>query len=377
VALYQSLNQTADALPGRDGAIYKQLMQPLVENWDSIADFALGPFRIPGDIPAAIQFGMRSVLPATWLAKIFQNDDAKALLAGLAAHSIMPLDMSPSAAFGLVLGALGHVVGWPMPKGGSQSVADALVAYLQDLGGEVICDAPVDLLDALPSARAYLFDTAPEHMIQIAGHRLPDGLYTKQVEHYRYGPGVFKVDWALSERIPWKNELCKRAGTLHLGGTIEEITRSERLMWEGIHSDNPYMIVAQQSVFDDTRAPDGQHTGWAYCHVPQGSTRDMTEVLIGQIERFAPGFRDCILETATMHSLDYQRYNPNYIGGDINGGIADWGQLFTRPVVRTRPYTTPAEGVYLCSSSTPPGGGVHGMCGYHAARAVLWDNRGL
>ncbi len=376
VALYQSITDTANAL-GSDGDMYRRLITPLAKNWDSIADFALGPFRIPADIPTAIQFGMRAVFPATWLAKLFRGEEAKALLAGCAAHSVLPLDMSPSAAFGLVLGTLGHVVGWPFPKGGAQSIADALAGYLHDLGGEIICDTPVTSLDALPSARAYLFDTSPAQLIEIAGSRIPDSLYTEQVNHYRYGPGVFKVDFALSDPIPWTNDLCKRAGTLHLGGTIDELTRSERLMWEGIHSENPYVIVAQQSLFDDTRAPDGQHTGWAYCHVPRNSTRDMTDIIINQIERFAPGFRDCILETATMHTADFQRYNPNYIGGDINGGVADWTQLFTRPVVRARPYTTPAEGLYLCSSSTPPGGGVHGMCGYHAARAVLWDNRAL
>jgi phytoene dehydrogenase-like protein len=282
----------------------------------------------------------------------------------------MPLNQTLTAAFGLILGILGHAVGWPMPRGGSQKIADALACYLRSLGGEIATSTWVESIDELPSARAVLFDITPHQLLRIAGHRLP-AVYRRKLEGYRYGPGVFKVDWALDDPIPWKARECVRAGTVHLGGTLEEIAASERTMWEGKHPEKPYVLVAQQSLFDPTRAPEGKHTAWAYCHVPNGSTFDMTERIEAQIERFAPGFRDCILARSIKSPLDFEKYNPNYVGGDINGGIQDLRQLFTRPTFRLVPYSTPIKGLYICSSSTPPGGGVHGMCGYHAARAAL------
>lgn len=373
-ALYQSIEQTGQTL-GHDAAAYRRLMQPLAENWESVAGFILGPLRFPRDPITIARFGLRAILPTTWLTRIFRDERARALFAGLSAHSFLRMEQPPSAAIGLVLGALGHVVGWPLPKGGSQRIADAMVAYLRDLGGEVICEAPVRHIDDLPTAKAYLFDTTPKQLLEIAGSRLPDGAYKTQLKVFRYGPGVFKVDWALSEPIPWSDPQMRQAGTMHLGGTLREIAASERAIWQGRHSDKPYVLLAQQSLFDETRTPDDNHVAWAYCHVPRYSTEDMTARIEAQVERFAPGFRDTILARHTMNSADYQRYNMNYIGGDINGGIADLFQLFTRPAIKLRPYTTPAKGIYLCSSSTPPGGGVHGMCGYHAAGAVLHDFR--
>jgi phytoene dehydrogenase-like protein len=282
----------------------------------------------------------------------------------------MPLDSPLTAAFGLILGVLGHVVGWPMPRGGSQSIANALGSYFHSLGGEIITNTPVGSIDDLPPARAVLLDVTPRQVLQIVGHRLPSG-YRRRLEGYRYGPGAFKVDWALLAPIPWKAKECSRAGTVHIGATLEEITKSEREVWEGKYPEKPYVLVAQQSLFDPTRAPVGKHTAWAYCHVPNGSTFDMTERIESQIERFAPGFRDCIIARSTRSAVELEQYNPNYVGGDINGGVQDIRQLFTRPVARLVPYSTPVKGLYICSSSTPPGGGVHGMCGYHAAKAAL------
>jgi len=370
--LHQSLDLTCEGL-GVDGGAYRRLMQPLVENWEQIADFILGPLRLPKNPIIATRFGYRAAWPITWLAKIFSEAYAPAMLAGLAAHSFLPLDKITTSAFGLVLGILGHMVGWPIPKGGSQQIANALAAYFQSLGGDIVLNTAVQSVDELPKARAYLFDVTPKQLLSIMGKHLPDGWYKRRLQKYRYGPGVFKVDWALSNPIPWKSASCKNAGTIHAGGTLPEIAASEQAIWNGEHSDRPYVLVAQQSLFDDTRAPAGKHTAWAYCHVPHGSTLDMTEQIESQIERFAPGFRDCIRSKHTMNTQDYQNYNMNYIGGDINGGVQDIWQLFTRPTIRLRPYTTPAAGIYLCSASTPPGGGVHGLCGYHAARAVLQD----
>jgi phytoene dehydrogenase-like protein len=298
------------------------------------------------------------------------QEPARALFAGLAAHSIMPLEWPLTAAFGLMLGTLAHRVGWPLPQGGSQSIANALAAFFTDLGGEIITNWEVQSLAELPPARAVLLDVTPRQLLQLAGEQLPVG-YRRQLQKYRYGPGVFKVDWALSEPIPWTAAACRQAGTVHLGPSLAEIALSERLVWRGEVAERPYTLVTQQSLFDPTRAPVGRHTGWAYCHVPHGSTRDMTAVIEAQIERFAPGFHDTILARHSMTTQDFQRYNPNYIGGDINGGVQNWRQLFTRPVPRLNPYTTPLPGVFLCSSATPPGGGVHGMCGYHAAQTVL------
>jgi len=370
VALHRSLDETAVQL-GRDGASYQRLFAPLVANWDKIAHEFLGPLRLPRYPLAMAQLGLRAVWPATMTVRtVFRHEKTRALFAGLSAHAIMPLEWPLTSAFGLMLGTLAHRVGWPLPRGGSQAIADALADHLKDLGGEIETDHEVQSLDELPSARAVLLDVTPLQLLNIAGEQLPSG-YRGQLGKYRYGPGVFKVDWALSEPIPWRAEACRRAGTVHLGSSFKEIALSERLVWQGKVAERPYTLVTQQSLFDDTRAPAGQHTGWAYCHVPNGSTVDMTAAIEAQIERFAPGFQDIVLARHTMTTGDLQHYNPNYIGGDINGGVQNWRQMFTRPVPRLNPYTTPLPNLFLCSSSTPPGGGVHGMCGYHAAQTVL------
>lgn len=370
VSVHQSLDETAAQL-GKDGPTYRRLFAPLVSDWQKIAREFLGPLRPPRHPLAMAKFGLRALWPTTTFAKtLFRTERARALFAGLAAHAIMPLEWPLTAAFGLMLGTLAHRVGWPLPQGGSQSIANALAAYLTDLGGKIVTNQAVKSLADLPPARAVLLDVTPRQLLAMAGDNLPPG-YRRQLQRYQYGPGVFKVDWALREPIPWRAEACRRAGTVHLGATLAEIAHSERLVWQGKVAERPYIIVTQQSLFDDTRAPAGQHTGWAYCHVPHGSTQDLTAVIEAQIERFAPGFRDTILARHTMNTQDFQRYNPNYVGGDINGGVQNWRQLFTRPVPRWNPYTTPLANVFLCSSATPPGGGVHGMCGYHAAQAVL------
>lgn len=354
-----------------DATAYKRLMEPLVANWDFLASDLLGPLRLPQHPLLMARFGLLAIRSATGLSsKLFKGEKAPALFAGLAAHSMMPLDKSLTAAFGLILGILGHAVGWPIPKGGSQKIADALAAFFISLNGEIYTDVNIETIDQLPPSRAILCDITPKQLLEIAGHRLPSE-YQRKLKNYRYGPGVFKVDWALTQPIPWKSQDCARAGTVHLGGTIEEIADSERKVWEKKHPIKPYVLVAQQSLFDQTRAPEGKQTAWSYCHVPNGSNFDMTERIENQMERFAPGFKDCILARSTKSAMEFERYNSNYVGGDINGGIQDIYQLFTRPTARIVPYSTPVNGLYICSSSTPPGGGVHGMCGYHAACAAL------
>jgi phytoene dehydrogenase-like protein len=300
----------------------------------------------------------------------FRDQPARALIAGLAGHGMLPLEKLTTASIGLVLGMLAHVVGWPIPRGGSQAISNAMTAYLESIGGQVITGQEVTSLDELPASSAILFDLTPRQILQICGERLPSG-YRQKLTRYRYGPGVCKVDYALDEPIPWKSETCRQAGTIHLGGTLQEISASEKAVWRGEHPERPLVLLAQQSLFDDSRAPDGQHTAWAYCHVPHGSHQDVSDHITAQIERFAPGFRDLILSKHVYTAAKMESYNANYIGGDINGGVQDWRQLFTRPVARWSPYTTPLKGIFICSSSTPPGGGVHGMCGYHAARAAL------
>jgi phytoene dehydrogenase-like protein len=370
--LHQSIEATADQL-GADGSAYQFIMKPFVQHWDRLAHEFLGPLRFPRYPFIMARFGVFALQSLDMLAHLaFRGERARALIAGLGAHSIMSLYRTPSAAFGLMLGILGHVVGWPMPQGGSQSIANALAAHLHSLGGEIITDAPVTSLKELSSARTVLLDITPAQLLEIAGDDLPSG-YRTALNRYRYGPGIFKIDLALDGPIPWKAETARRAGTVHVGGTLREIAEAEHAMWMGKHPEKPFVMVAQQSTFDPSRAPEGKHTGWAYCHVPNGSTVDMTDAIQNQIERFAPGFRDRILACTSTSPAGFQRYNPNYIGGDINGGVQDLLQLFTRPAVRAVPYSTPIKGVYLCSSSTPPGGGVHGMCGYFAARASIRD----
>jgi phytoene dehydrogenase-like protein len=283
---------------------------------------------------------------------------------------MLSLETRPGAAFGLVLAMSAHAVGWPFIRGGSQRLADALAAHLRELGGEIETGRRVVSLRDLPRARVWMFDVTPRQLTSIAGDALPSG-YLRKLARYRYGPGVFKVDFALSGPIPWTAETCRRAGTLHLGGTLAEIADAELAVSRGRHASRPYVILAQPSLFDATRAPGGQHTAWAYCHVPHGSPVDMSEPIVQQIERFAPGFRDVVLETHTYNAPQMEAYNANYVGGDINGGVQDLRQLFTRPVLRLNPYSTPNRQIFICSSSTPPGGGVHGLCGYYGAKAAL------
>jgi phytoene dehydrogenase-like protein len=369
--LERSIEASAASM-GKDRRAYSRLMTPLVNSWEEILEDILGPPPLPPRHPIILaRFGLHALRSARGLAESqFKGERARAIFAGLAGHGMLPLETSTTASMGLVLGLLAHAVGWPIPKGGSQVIVDALADQLYALGGEICTGWEVTSLDELPPSRIVLLDVTPRQVVQIAGKRLPAG-YRQQLSAYRYGPGVFKVDYALAGPIPWKAEECTRAGTVHLGGTLEEISASERSVWRGEHPQKPLVLLAQQSLFDDSRAPQGKHTAWAYCHVPHGSNVDMTECITEHIERFAPGFRDLVLATSTRSAVEMQLYNPNYIGGDINGGVQDWRQLFTRPVVRRVPYATPLKGLYMCSSSTPPGGGVHGMCGVNAARAAL------
>jgi phytoene dehydrogenase-like protein len=320
------------------------------------------------------RFGLIAISPAKLFAKtFFRDENARALFAGIAAHSFLPLEALLSAAFGFVLGTAGHAVGWPVPRGGSQSISNALADYLRELGGKIDISRRVDNLDQLPNSRVVLFDTTVWQFARIVGDRWP-APYRRRLETFRHAPGIFKIDYALSSPIPWKADLCRRAGTIHLGGTLDEIAATERSVARGDVPDRPFTLVAQQSLFDETRAPAGKHTLWAYCHVPFGCKIDMSEAIESQIERFAPGFRDCILARHKISAADLEKSNPNLTGGDINGGAANLRQLVVRPILSPTPYRTPLSGLYLCSSSTPPGGGVHGMCGYHAARAALRDH---
>jgi phytoene dehydrogenase-like protein len=368
--LETSLENTALTL-GEDANAYFRLMSPFVARWEKLAPELLGPLHFPRRPITLARFGRFAARSACRFAKSsFVGERARGFFAGLAAHSIMPLEQPLTAAFGLVLAILGHAVGWPMPRGGSQQIANALASCLRSLNGQIVTNKPIASVDELPPARAIFLDVTPRQLLRIAGHRLP-ARYRRKLERYRYGPGAFKMDWALEGPIPFKAAECTRAGTVHLGGGLEEIAASERAAWQGNPPEKPFVLLAQPSLFDSTRAPQGKHTAWAYCHVPNGSTVDMTERMESQIERFAPGFRERILARHVMTTTQLEQYNANYIGGDINGGVQDIRQLFARPTLRLVPYSTPVKSIYLCSSSTPPGGGVHGMCGYHAARAAL------
>ena len=371
VYLRSSLELTASAL-GMDTDRYIRIMNPLLKDFDVVKKFILSPVNWPDQPGAILKFGLNAIQPSSWIANRFKSAEAKALVAGMAAHSMQPLSNWATGAFGLVLLAAGHTVGWPIPVGGSQSIADAMAAHFRLLGGVIETNFEVSSLQQLPSSKAVLFDCTPRQLLQIAGHKFSD-FYKWQLNRYRYGMGVFKIDWALDAPIPWQDETINGAGTVHIGNTFEEISWNEAATAKGIHPEKPFVLLAQPSLFDATRAPDGKHTAWAYCHVPFGSEKDMTAAIEKQVERFAPGFRDRILARHTMNTKAMQEYNPNYIGGDINGGVQDIFQLFTRPALRWSPYRTSAKGLYICSSSTPPGGGVHGMCGYHAAKQVLKD----
>jgi phytoene dehydrogenase-like protein len=369
VLLERSPEAAVPAL-GEDAARWRRLFEPLVRDAEPLLDDVLAPAHLPAHPLALARFGTRAAPPASLLARLsFREAKARGVFAGLAAHSMLPLGRPPSAAFGLMLGLLAHAVGWPLPRGGSQQLANALASYLRALGGEIETGRRVASLAELDDTRAILLDVTPSGLLALAGDRLPPR-YRRRLERYRYGPGVFKLDWALDGPIPWRAEDCARAATVHLGAGLEEIAASEAAPARGEIAERPYVLLAQQSLFDPTRAPAGSHTAWAYCHVPNGSSVDMTDRIERQVERFAPGFRERILARSALGPTDLERHNPNYVGGDINGGAAILSQLFTRPVAQLSPYTTPLPGVFLCSSSTPPGGGVHGMCGVHAARAA-------
>ncbi len=366
----RSVADTAARL-GPDRDTYQKLFTPLTEDSEKLYHSLLGPLSIPRHPFAMLKFARHALKSARQLAdRSFKTPEAKALFSGHAAHSVQPLENTATAAVGMMLGVSAHSVGWPVAVGGTQSITRALLSILRGLGGEIICETSVSALEALPKAKAYLFDTSPRAMSEICHSQFPEG-YRDRLKSYRYGPGVFKVDWALNEPIPWTNAEARLTACLHVGGTFDEVADAERECWQGHHSRRPFLILAQPTVVDPSRAPEGKHTAWAYCHVPNGSTVDMQARIEEQVERFAPGFRDCILESHTMMTTDVEAYNPNYIGGDVIGGVQDLGQLYTRPVARLNPYTTPAKNIFLCSASTPPGAGVHGMCGYHAAKTAL------
>jgi phytoene dehydrogenase-like protein len=370
VLLRRSLSETARGL-GADARAYERLMAPMLADPHALLDDLLAPLRIPKHPLRMLRFGLRALRSAAALARgRFRDERARALFAGCAAHSILPLERPVTAALGLVFCFSAHVEDWPVAEGGSAAIARALAGLLASLGGRVETARWVRSLADLPPARAYLFDTSPAQLAGIAEPVLPPS-YVRRLRRYRYGPGVFKVDWALDGPIPWRDPAVLDASTVHLGGTLDEIASAERAVWRGETPERPFVLVCQQSQFDRSRAPEGKHTGYAYCHVPAGSTADLTYVLERQVERFAPGFRDRIRARHAMNAADFERYNPAFVGGAVTGGVADVYQLFTRPVARLNPYTTPNPRIFLCSASTPPGGGVHGMCGYHAARAVL------
>ena len=368
VMLHHSLDQTVQSL-GADGAAYRKLMTELVARWRDLLQDAFAPPGIPGHPFLFAEFGLRAIRPATSLARsLFKTERGRALFAGLAAHSILPLEKLTTSAVALILAVAAHAAGWPFARGGSQQLTGALVKYLESLGGKVIANATVESLEQLPPARAVLLDVTPRQLIRMAGAKLP-GSYRRSLEHFKYGPGVYKMDWALHQPVPWRAKECAQAGTVHLGGTLDEICESERQPWRGKISERPFVLFAQASLFDSARAPAGKHTAWGYCHVPNGFSGDLTQTIENQVERFAPGFRDCIAARSVMGPADMERHNPNLIGGDISGGAAYLSQLFLRPTASL--YRTPLDGVYLCSSSTPPAPGVHGMCGYFAAEAAL------
>lgn len=373
---YKSMDKTMEGF-GKDAEKYMRLFKDFVGAWESLKYDLFGTLRNPQNPLTMARFGWYGMQSTKQLANsIFESEEAKAFFAGHAAHSILPLEKAFSASFGLVLATSMHAVGWPIAKGGSSKITSAMAAHFESLGGTIETNHRVTDINELPETKAVLFDLTPHQVARICGDKLPSG-YKKALMNYEYGPGACKIDIAVSEPIPWLNEGTKQAGTVHLGGTLEELATSEREVWEGKHPEKPYVLLSQPSVFDETRAPEGKHTVWAYCHTPNGSDRDCTEEIINQIERYAPGFRDTIISSNTMTAVQMNEYNENYIGGDINGGAQFLKQLIGRPVLKWNPYKTPGKGIYICSSSTPPGGGVHGMSGYHAAKSALKSEFGI
>jgi phytoene dehydrogenase-like protein len=372
-SLLPSLDATATAL-GRDAMAYRHLMGSMVAHWEDLAGEILQPIlHIPGHPVSLARFGVRALWPAESIIRHwFRQEPARALFAGLAAHSFLPLSAPGSAAVGLVLGMMGHAVGWPFPRGGAQAITAALLGAFRQAGGQIECNAPVRSLSELPAARIILLDVSLSQFLRLAGNQLPSG-YRRALQRFHPAPGVFKIDYALDAPVPWVDPACHRAGTIHVCGTAQEVAESEQAVARGRIPDRPFVLIAQHTVFDPTRAPAGKHTLWAYCHIPFGSVFDMTSRIEDQIERFAPGFRERILARHVMGPSRLEEWNPNLAGGDISGGASTLWQLVARPVLSATPYRTPLPGVYLCSSSTPPGGGVHGMCGFHAARAAFAD----
>ena len=368
VMLHRSLEETAASLDA-DGESWRRLFEPSLRIWPDLKRDLLGPLRFPSKPLGMATFGLHALLPATVLARAcLRTARARALFAGIAAHSVLPLTWTASSAVGLVLTVAGHADGWPLPRGGSQAISRALALYLESLGGRIVTSTPISDLRQLPPSRVTIFDLTPRQIVKIAGDRFSPS-FRARLEKYRYGPGVFKLDWALKAPIPWKSPECATAATVHLGGTLEEMIVSEKACWNGSHAEKPYVLLTQPSLFDTTRAPIGQHTAWAYCHVPNGSRVDCTEAIERQVERFAPGFRDVILARHVLDPQELEAQNANLVGGDIGGGAVMLPQLFLRPTRRL--YATSDPALYIGSSSTPPGGGVHGMCGYHAAQAAL------
>jgi len=371
-ALLPSVDETAESL-GRDGPAYRRLVAPFVRDIDKILPAILSPLRsVPSHPFAMARFGMTGLLPAHRIASRFKTEEGRAILAGAAAHSMLPLTAPLTGSFALLFITVAHALGWPVVEGGSEHIVGALRAELESLGGRIVSDRWVKSLDELGQAKAVMLDVTPRQFVDLAGSRLTRRS-RRPLQHFAYGPGVCKVDWALAGPVPWEAAACHQAGTVHLCGTLEEVERSEAEVNAGRHAERPFCLIAQPGVVDPSRAPEGQQTLWGYCHVPAGSTTDMTEAIEAQIERFAPGFKDLILARSTMTAVDMEAHNPNYIGGDINAGISNLRQTIFRPTPRWNPYRTALKGVYLCSASTPPGGGVHGMCGLGAARAALAD----
>ena len=372
--VHRDVDDTAASFAdARDARTYARWMRPLSADWELIVTSLLGPVR-PGALArhpfALARFGLPSLLSAAMLARRFHSPAARALVAGVGAHSFLSLSAPLSGGVGLGLLVSAHAIGWPMPRGGSQRIADALASVLRELGGEIETGVEVRDLRDLPPHRAALLDVTPRQLLAIAGDRL-GGTYAAQLRRYRYGPAAFKLDLVLDGPIPWRNPEVGRAGTVHLGGRLEEVAASEKAVAQGRVHERPFVLLSQPSSFDPSRAPEGRHVVWAYCHVPNGWDGDATEAVLRQIERFAPGFRDRILAQHVLRPAELESYNPNYVGGDINGGLQHWAQFFTRPAVRIDPYSTPDPAIFICSASTPPGGGVHGLCGLHAARSAL------
>ncbi len=371
VVISKSLDETLDGL-GKDADAYRRLYKPFVNSWFGLAKDLFAPFSLlPGKPFKMARFGWYGLRSArAFVDQIFKEERTKTMFGGLAAHSIIPLTYPGSAAFGLVLGSSLHAVGWPFAKGGSSTLTSAMAEYFKSLGGVIETGVRITDREQLKDYPAVFFNTSPKTMVNVMGGAFPEA-YRNKISKYRYGPGVFKIDYALSAPVPWKNQHARKAGTLHVGSSMEELVHSEQQAWDGIVSEKPYLLISQQTIADPGRAPEGKHTLWVYAHCPNSSTFDMTAIIENRIEELAPGFKECILAKNTVNTAEFEDYNANYVGGDINVGAATLSQLFTRPVARISPYTTPLKGIYICSSATPPGGGVHGMCGYHAARAAI------